>query len=293
MRRVALLLLLVGAAGCMGEDEPERELVPGTRVTIGIVDGERLVYEGARVEANRINNAGGIGGALTVLLRRGTAEELLDAGIRLIVLPCRRGLVDAARLVDEQGAAAVAPCDDGVLDPAMRRIFTAGLSPGGQAQALDDYVEGEAARELAPRTPRGVRVARLLELERDGSPIVSPDALERVVPPAGVPDGTIFATYGFPDPGSRTDEFYERFKAVYGRRPESIVAARASDGLWVLASAIELAASVQPGFVSAAVREGFEVRGVLGDIEFEGGTNRPRVDAMIVRNTNGRLRSAD
>jgi hypothetical protein len=276
----------------MGEDEPDRELVPGTRVTIGIVDGERLVYEGARVEANRINNAGGIGGALTVVLRRGTAEELLDADIRLLVLPCRRGLVAAAKLADERRAAAVAPCDDGVLDPGMRRIFTAGLAPRGQADALDDYVDGEAARELAPRTPRGVRVAGMLDLERGGSTTVSPDALERVAPPAGAPEGTVFATYGFPDPGSRTDEFYERFKAVYGRRPESIVAARASDGLSVLANAIELAASVQPGFVSAAVREGFDLRGVLGDIEFEGDTNRPRVDATIVRITDGRLRSA-
>jgi ABC-type branched-subunit amino acid transport system substrate-binding protein len=133
----------------------------------------------------------------------------------------------------------------------------------------------------------------MLDLERGGSTTVSPDALERVTPPAGAPEGTVFATYGFPDPGSRTDEFYERFKAVYGRRPEAIVAARASDGLSVLANAIELAASVQPGFVSAAVREGFDVRGVLGNIEFEGGTNRPRVDATIVRIIDGRLRSVD
>ena len=290
MRRAAVALLLVAAAGCAGEEEPERELEPGGRVVIGIVAGERLVFEGARVEANRINNAGGIGAALTVTLARGRVEQLLAAGIRLLVLPCRRGLIEAARAADERGALAVAPCDRGVLDPRMRRVFTSSLSPHAQADALSDHVGGQARRVLEATTPRGARVAELLELDSGSSVVVSPDAPDRVEPP-DAPDGTLFATYGFPDPGNRTDEFYERFRAVFGRRPESVVAALASDALTVLAGGIEHAASVQPGLVAQALREGLEVRGVFGEIEFAGETNRPEVEAMIVRLENGRLRS--
>lgn len=293
MHRVALLLLVLAAAGCAGEDEPEPELVPGSRVAIGIVSGERLVYEGARVEANRINNAGGIGGAATVTLAQGSAQELLGAGIRLLVLPCRKGLVAAAKLAEARRAVAVAPCDDGVLNPRWRRIVATSLSPRAQADALIERVDGRAARVLSPLTRRGIRVRRLLELERSGSSVVSPDAPERVTPRPDAPEGTLWAAYGFPDPGSRTDEFYERFKAVYGRRPESIVAALASDALTVLADAIELAGAPQPGLVVEAVREGFETSGVLGDIEYEGDTIRPRIDAVIVQLIDGRLRTAD
>ncbi len=274
----------------MGEDEPERELQPGGHLTVGIVDGERLIREGARVEVNRVNNAGGIGGALTVELARGTVSELLGAGVRLLVLPCRKGLVEAARAADAQGALALAPCDNGVLDPGLRRVFTTGLAPAAQADVLSDYVDGEVQRVLPPATPRGARVQRLLSLETGGESVVSPDAPERVTPPPGAPEGTLFATYGFPEPGSRTDEFYERFRAVYTRRPETILAALAADSIDVLSEAVELAASVQPGLVATELRKGLEVRAVLGEIKFPGETNRPDAPAVIIRLDNGRLR---
>jgi hypothetical protein len=288
--RLALVPLAAAAlvAGCDGEDEPDRELVPGA-VRIGVVDTERLVAEGARVEANRINNAGGIAAEVAVDLERGSIAELLDAGVRLLVLPCREGLLEAVRAVEEDDALAVAPCDDGRLGTVPERVFTTGLSPAAQAEALEDRVDG-AARVLAPQTLRGRRVEALLGLEADGSSQVSPDAPERVQAPPDAPDGTLFATYGFPQPGSRTDEFYERFRAVFGRRPESVVAALASDALTALAIAIEEAASFEPALVAAALHEGLEARGVLGDIEFPGETNRARVEAVIVRLRGGRLR---
>jgi hypothetical protein len=287
--RLALLPLAAAlVVGCGGEDEPERELVPGA-VRIGVVDAERLVAEGVRVEANRINNAGGIAAAVAVDLERGSIVELLDAGVRLLVLPCREGLLEAVRAVEEGEALAVAPCDDGRLDTVPERVFTTGLSPAAQADALEDRVDG-AARVLTAQTLRGRRVAALLGLEAEGASQVSPDAPERAQTPPDAPDGTLFATYGFPQPGSRTDEFFERFRAVYGRRPESIVAALASDALTVLATAIEEAAALEPALVAAALREGMEARGVLGEIEFPGDTNRASVEAVIVRLRGGRLR---
>jgi hypothetical protein len=287
--RVGLLALVTLLAACGGGDEPERELQPGGSVTVGIVDGERLIAEGTRVEANRVNNAGGVGGALTIRVARGTVADLLRRGIRLLVLPCRLGLAGAASAVEEANAFAVAPCDDGVLEGSRRVVFT-GLSPRDQALALSDFVGGEAARELAPETARGRRVKSFLGLERGGASIVSPDAPERVVPPPGVPEESLFATFGFPEPGSRTDEFYERFRAVYGRRPETILGALAADAVNALAGAIELAASTRPDLVAAEVQKGFEVRGVLGELSFPGATNRAEVAAVIVRVRDGKLR---
>jgi hypothetical protein len=280
--RPGLLALVALLAACGGNDEPERELQPGGSVTIGIVDGERLIGEGARVEANRVNNAGGVGGALTIRLARGTVPELLARGVRLFVLPCRLELDAAVSAVTKAGGYAVAPCDDGVVEG----------SPRAQAAALSDFVDGEARRELPPQTARGARVEPFLGLDTGGASIVSPDAPERVVAPLGAPKETLFATFGFPEPGSRTDEFYERFRAVYGRRPETILSALGADAVNALAAAIELAASTQPDLIAAEVRKGFEVRGVLNELSFLGGTNRAEVDAVIVRLRDGKLRVA-
>lgn len=287
--RLGLLSLVTLLAACGGDDDPERELQPGGAVTIGIVEGERLIAEGARVEANRVNNAGGVGGALTIRLARGPVEDLLRRGIRLLLLPCRLGLAEAVSAVEEADAFAVAPCDDGVPEGSRRVIFT-GLSPRAQADALSDFVGGEADRELAPKTARGARVTAFLGLDSGGASIVSPDAPERVVAPPGTPEESLFATFGFPEPGSRTDEFYERFRAVYGRRPETILSVLAADAVNALAGAIERAASTRPDFVAAEVRKGFEIRGVLGELSFPGGTNRAEVDAVIVRFRDGKLR---
>ncbi|MEP7335257.1 MAG: ABC transporter substrate-binding protein [Actinomycetota bacterium] len=287
--RLGLLALVALLAACGGNGEPERELQPGGTVTIGIVDGERLIREGARVEANRVNNAGGVGGALTIRLARGTVPDLLARGVRLFVLPCRLGLAGAVSAVSEVDAYAVAPCDDGVLVGSPRVAFT-GLSPRAQAVALSDFVDGEAARELPPETARGRRVEPFLGLKTGGASIASPDAPERVVAPPGAPEESLFATFGFPEPGSRTDEFYERFRAVYSRRPETILSALGADALNALAAAIELAASTKPELIAAEVQKGFEVRGVLGELSFPGDTNRAEVDAVIVRLEDGKLR---
>jgi substrate-binding family protein len=288
VRRALVLLMVVLAAGCSrgGSDE---ELQPGT-VRIGIVRGEPIVAQGARVATAEINNAGGIGGAAPIRLVQGTVAALLRRGVRLLVLPCRLGVLRAAQAAETAGALAVAPCDDGVLPTSLGRVFTAALSPAGQASALETYTGDDPVRLLVPRTPRGRRVASLLDLRAGGSRPVGPDAPEHVTPPEGAPDGAVYATYGFPDPGSETDEFYERYRSLYGHRPDSILAALGADAIDVLSVTLESAASAAPDRVAAELRDGIKVGGVLGTIEFPGDTNRPRVDAAIVRVDGSRLR---
>jgi substrate-binding family protein len=289
MRRTLVLLVVAAlAAGCArGGDDAE--LLERT-VRIGIVSGEPIVAEGARVTAAEINNAGGIGGRARIQLAHGSVSMLLKRGVRLLVLPCRVGVLTSAETVDETGALAVAPCDDGVLPASLQRVFTAGLSPAGQAAALDAYLGDDPVRLLPAETPRGRRVASLLDLPPGGTRPIGPDAPERVTPPEGAPDRTVYATYGFPDPGSEADEFYERYRSIYGRRPDSVIAALGADAVEVLAVAIESAASTEPAPVAAELRDGISIGGVLGTIDFPGDTNRPDVDAAIVRVDGARLR---
>ena len=79
---------------------------------------------------------------------------------------------------------------------------------------------------------------------------------------------------------------------MFGRRPESVVAALASDALTVLAVAIEVAGSPEPRYVQEELQDGLEARGVLGEVVFPGDTARAEVEATFVRLRDGRLRAA-
>ena len=289
MRRALVLPVAVAlAAGC-ARDGSEQELAP-VPVRIGIVRGEPIVAEGVRVAVAEINNGGGIHGKAMIVLTQDSVQALLAHRVHLLVLPCRKGVLEAVRAADAARAVAVAPCDDGELPTGLGRVFTAGLSPAAQAAALRSYVGRGAVRLLDAETPRGRLVAGLLDLRGGGERPVAPDAPEGVTPPNGAPDGTVYATYGFPDPGSETDEFAERYRSLYGRRPDSILAALGADALDVLAVAVDSAASAAPARVAAELHAGLTVGGVLGKIDFAGGTNRARVKAAIVRVEGSRLR---
>jgi ABC-type branched-subunit amino acid transport system substrate-binding protein len=297
VHRRAVLLAAVVLAGCGGDNSAEIRSGP---IRLGVVaaEGERepTVLRGVQVAAAAVNAFGGIGGAAPIELVYGTTEQLLDRGVRLLVLPCDQAAAGAAaETAQAGGATAVAPCDDGEL-PTLPRVFPTGLAPAAQADALAGLVD-EPVGLAPPATRRGRLVARLLaERVRVGTsePTAGTDAPETVRPPADAPEGALYVTYGFPEPGSELDEFYERYKAMFGRRPTSIVAALAGDALDVLATAIEEAASPDPLAVANEIgHKGIEVGGVLGTIEFDGGTTRPRTEWVALRVENGRYRVVD
>jgi ABC-type branched-subunit amino acid transport system substrate-binding protein len=294
VHRRALLLAALVLAGCGGGDEPE--IRPGAlRLGVVAAQGERepLVLRGAQVAAAAVNAFGGIGGAAPIELVYGTTEQLLGRGVRLLILPCDQQAARVAALAAHSGGAtAVAPCDDGGL-PTLNRVFPTGLPPGAQADALAELVD-EPVGLAPPETRRGRLVGRLLaERVRVGNaqPTAGTDAPETVLPPADAPDGALYVTYGFPEPGNELDEFYERYKAMFGRRPPSVVAALAGDALEVLATAVEEAASPDPLVVANEIgRKGLEVGGVLGTIEFDGRSTKPRTPWVALRVESGRYR---
>jgi ABC-type branched-subunit amino acid transport system substrate-binding protein len=297
VHRRAVLLAAFVLAGCGGGNDPE--IRPGPlRLGVVAAEGEReaFVLRGVQVAAAAVNAFGGIGGAAPIELVYGTTEQLLDRGVRLLVLPCDQAAArTAAQGVQAARATAVAPCDDGAL-PTLPRVFPTGLAPAAQAEALADLVE-EPVGLAPPATRRGRLVARLLsERVRVGTsePKAGTDAPETVRPSADAPEGALYVTYGFPEPGSELDEFYERYKAMFGRRPTSILAALAGDALNVLATAIEEAASPEPLAVANEIRqEGIEVGGVLGTIEFDGTTARPQTEWVALQVESGRYRVVD
>jgi ABC-type branched-subunit amino acid transport system substrate-binding protein len=297
VHRAAALLAAAVLAGCGGEEE--KEIRPGA-ITIGVAAAQGanapIVLRGVQVAAARINAFGGIGGAAPIELAVGTVEQLLDRGIGLLVLPCDQAAArSAAETAHARGATLFAPCNDAVI-PALSRVFTTSLSPAAQADALASLLD-EPVGLVPPGTRRGRVVARLLaERVRVGSPATSAgtDAPDRVRPPADASEGVLYVTYGFPEPGNELDEFYERYKAMFGTRPASIVAALAGDALEVLAGAVEEAASPDPLAVATHIREeGLEVGGVVGRIEFSGGSTRPTTEWVALRVEGGRYRVVD
>jgi ABC-type branched-subunit amino acid transport system substrate-binding protein len=293
MHRPAALLAAVLLAGCGGGDEEEIRPGPITLAVVAAQGDRGVVVRGVQVAAASLNAFGGIGGAAPIELVVGPVEQLLERDLRLLVLPCDEPAArEAAEAVEDGGATAVAPCDDGAL-PTLPRLFPTGLSPSAQAEALAGLVD-EPVGLAPPETRRGRRVALLLaERARVGAsqPTAGTDAPETVLPPPDAPEGALYVTYGFPEPGNELDEFSERYKATFGHRPPSVVAALAADALDVLATAIEEAATTDPDAVASQIRDvGIEVGGVLGPIEFNGTSTKPRTPWVALRVESGRYR---
>jgi ABC-type branched-subunit amino acid transport system substrate-binding protein len=292
VHRPAAVLAAVLLAGCGGDEE---EIRPGP-VTLGVVAAPAdrdVVLRGVQVAAAAQNAFGGIGGAAPIQLVVGPVDALLERDVLLVVLACDQTTArEAAETLQAGGATAVAPCDDGAI-PALPRVFPTGLSPSAQADALADLV-AEPVGLAPPQTRRGRLVARLLaERVRVGTsePTAGTDAPETVLPPPDAPEGGLYVTYGFPEAGSELDEFYERYKAMFGHRPPSVVPALAADALDVLATAIEEAATPDPVAVANQIRdEGIEVGGVLGTIEFDGSGTKPRTPWVAIQVESGRYR---
>ena len=83
-------------------------------------------------------------------------------------------------------------------------------------------------------------------------------------------------------PGRKLDEFYERYKALYGVRPPTSIPALGYDALRVFAVAAEEAGSRRPEPIEEQLDEGLEVGGAFGKIRFDEGRRRPVVELRNV-----------
>ena len=232
---------------------------------------------------------------------------LVPAAVALLALPACGGDEAEPRL--QPGAVRI-----GVLVPAMRsggadellasgaQVAAAELNNGG---GIDGVARVELVTERPPGTHAYAEATRLL-LGRDVSAILVPcgeiaevasvarsravllapcarrsDVLPPFVFATGLPIDDS-AVDGKPTAGGKLDEFYERFKALYGRRPPSSIPALGYDAVKVFAVATQEAGSRRPAAIEQQLREGLEAGGAFGRIRFEQGNRRPEVSLLHV-----------
>jgi ABC-type branched-subunit amino acid transport system substrate-binding protein len=287
------------AVGCADGSEEEIELRPGVLdVGVLVAPGSdlgrtRAIANGARIAVQEYNALGGVGGALRLRLVVGSERALRRQGVQHLILPCAGERLPSPRSI------ATAACGR-----AARRVVAAAMSASAQGAALAEYADQEGAETIAVPTPNGGRERRVraaLEAaaaERGITIVDEPAAADVRVglaapvtgeAPADSVEGTVYATYGLPEPGDELDELLERHRFLLGVRASTVEPALGFDALRVLALALEEAGVTAPAAVAAEVRQGLQVRGAFGEIEYPGGTTRPELRVAIVGVHDGRL----
>ncbi len=270
MPRLAVLAVglacLLALAACGGGDDAA-ELERGV-VRIGAVPGptawDAQVLNGVRAAVRALDLQGGVDGKVRLRLLVGQARRLVGGGARILVLPCDARL-QAASAAAVQGAAVLAlePCNTQI----WRRfpdVWPVSVSPPAEARVLVDYVRQQGYERVA--------------IVGDGRAALA---------------GSVFLTFGFPDPGSELDELFERYRALTGHPPSSSVAALGYDAVRVLEEAMVEAGSTEPAAL-AATMPGLEAYGATGTIAYpDGGGRDPSVDVALVRIENGGLALVD
>lgn len=103
-------------------------------------------------------------------------------------------------------------------------------------------------------------------------------------------EGTVFTTFGFPEPGSATDDFYEKYKERFGSRPDGSFTALGYDAIKVIEAAILDAGSTDPEALRQSLSDGLEVEGALGTITYPGGgEHNPETEVAVVKVENGKF----
>jgi hypothetical protein len=325
--RILALVVLAGlATACGGSDEPERELQHGT-FTIGSViatDRDSIIARGAQIGVAEVNNAGGVGGRVKLKLTLGpSAEQLVAGGARALILPCEAGDEgQALGQVRRRHVLTFATCNN---DPAAgvgtnlplaapwgvgpdvsgraamlaallheRQFQRVAIVPGGAADFLKQAVEAWGI-ELVAQQPEGIVTDgdwRSVD-ELRGFHVYGLDRLDSAkgIQATGLhgSEGRIFATFGFPSPGSKLDEVYERYRLAHAARPDGSEVGLGFDAVRVLDAAMNEAVSKDPAAMAAAI-PGLEVPGAGGVLNFEeNGSRRPRADVALVEARSGRL----
>jgi hypothetical protein len=297
-------LLALGAAACGGSSSaPKRKLRPGT-LTVGAVVAsarDRVIARGARIGVAEVNNVGGIGGKVRLRLVTGPdAAALARDGARVVLLPCAaRDQARAQAALAGQEVLTLATCNDRPPGAA----WPVGPSLADRTDALYSTLRsrGVEAVSLVAATPALRQAAARWGIGVGSGPVVtgggwatvpaSGDAygLDGLDTTAGRRDGVTYATFGYPTPGTKLDEVYERYRLAYGSRPEGSEVQLGYNGIRVVDDAVDKAKSADPRAV-AAVLPGLRVGGAGGVLDFPmSRSHQPRADVAVVQVDGRRL----
>ena len=299
MRAVLLAAVLAfGAAACGGSasSAPKGKLRPGT-LTVGAVVAsarDRVIARGARIGVGEVNNVGGIGGKVKLRFRTSPdAAALVRGGARVVLLPCAAH--DQAR-----AQAALAGRDVLQLATCNGRppgaAWAVGPSVADRWDALFGTLRGRGVKSVSLRgaTPALRSAASRWGVAATSGPVVTGGGwatvpasgaaygLDGLDTAAGRRDGVTYSTFGYPTPGTKLDEIYERYRLAYGSRPEGRVVQLGYNGIRVVDDAVDKAKSTDPRAVTA-VLPGLSVGGAGGTLDFpKGGSHQPRADVAVV-----------
>jgi hypothetical protein len=291
-------VLALGAAACGGSaSAPKRKLRPGV-LTVGAVVAsarDQVIARGARIGVGEVNNVGGIGGKVRLRLLTGPdAGALAGSGARVVLLPCAaRDQARAQAALAGRNVLQLATCNDRppgaawAVGPSLADRWDAlfGTLRDRGVQSVSLRAVTAALRSAAKRWGLGTTSGPVVTAGGWSSVPASGSAygLDQLDTTVGRRDGVTFATFGYPAPGTKLDEIYERYRLAYGSRPVGSDVQLGYNGIRVVDDAVDEARSTDPRAV-AAVLPGFSVGGAGGTLDFpDSGSHQPRADVAVVQ----------
>lgn len=313
-RQVHRGTVTIGFPNDLGRD---RELSNGARIAVREINGLGGIDGSLKIRLLVRDTGGYVGGAERV------ARRLVAEGARVLVLPCdlasQGAIVHALR---GSNVLLLATCNyDPGLVARTPRLWAVGVGANIEAAALADYAQSHGYRRVyvtpsetadggaishyfsAAATRRGIDAGEqqpqhadaVLSLGSVQSTVLLTRNFSRPVLASDLADshgilranGVTFTTFGYPDPGLATDEFYERYRSSYGARPGSSRSVLAYTAVKLFERAVNRANSADLQAVTGELR-GLEWDSPLGRVSYEHGRS-PEAKVAIVQVKDGRL----
>jgi len=101
-----------------------------------------------------------------------------------------------------------------------------------------------------------------------------------------VVEGVVFTSSGFAAPGSPMAAYQEKYKAKYGKAPESIMDALGYDLAKIIEAAVTKADSIEPQKIRDALADLTDVQGATAVISYKGGNGTPTRPVNVIRIVN-------
>jgi branched-chain amino acid transport system substrate-binding protein len=98
-----------------------------------------------------------------------------------------------------------------------------------------------------------------------------------------VVEGVVFTSSGFAAPGSPMAAYQDKYKAKFGKAPESIMDALGYDLAKVIEAAVTKADSVEPEKIRAALADLTDVQGATAVISYKGGNGTPTRPVNVLK----------
>jgi len=101
-------------------------------------------------------------------------------------------------------------------------------------------------------------------------------------------EGVVFTSSGFAEPGSPMAAYQDKYKAKYGKDPESIMDALGYDLAKIVEAAVGKADSTDPEKIRAALADLDGVQGATALISYKGGNGTPTRPVCVIRIHDGK-----